>query len=181
MENRDSEQDAILFEPMLKTGPGYWLLIFVLVSTVLWGLYAYVTQFRLGLAVTGLNRPVYWGFYITNFVFFVGISHAGTLISAILRLCQAEWRRPITRMAEAITVLVLFFGAGNVLLDLGRPDRVLYVFRFSHFTSPLMWDVISITIYLCASTTYLYVAMIPDIALLRDRITNTKNETSNDT
>ena len=172
MENRDSEQDAILFEPLLKTGPGYWLLIFVLVSTVLWGGYAYVTQFRLGLGVTGLNRPVYWGFYITNFVFFIGISHAGTLISAILRLCQAEWRRPITRMAEAITVLVLIFGAGNVLLDLGRPDRVLYVLRFMHFTSPLIWDVISVTIYLCASTTYLYVAMIPDIALLRDRITD---------
>lgn len=172
MENRDSEQDAILFEPLLKTGPGYWLLIFVLVSTVLWGGYAYMTQFRLGLGVTGLNRPVFWGFYITNFVFFVGISHAGTLISAILRLCQAEWRRPITRMAEAITVLVLFFGAGNILLDLGRPDRLLYMFRYAHLTSPLMWDCISITIYLCGSTTYLYVAMIPDIALLRDRITD---------
>src|ERR1019366_896633 len=171
MENRDSGQDAILFEPVLKTGSGYWLLIFVLVSIVLWAVYAYSIQWRDGLGVTGLNRPVYWGFYITNFVFFVGISHAGTLISAILRLCQAEWRRPITRMAETITVMVLFFGAGNILLDLGRPDRALYVFRYSHFTSPLMWDVVSITTYLITSTTYLYVAMIPDIALLRDTVT----------
>ena len=163
------EQDSLLFNSVLKTGPGYYALLFVLISTVLWGVYAYITQFQEGLGVTGLNRPVYWGFYITNFVFFVGISHAGTLISAILRLCQAEWRRPITRMAETITVMVLFFGAGNILLDLGRPDRVLYVFRYSHFTSPLMWDVISITTYLVTSTTYLYVAMIPDIALLRDR------------
>lgn len=169
MQADTKERDAILFEPVLQTGPRYWALLFILISTVLWGLYAYLTQLRYGLGVTGMNRPVYWGFYITNFVFFVGISHAGTLISAILRLCQAEWRRPITRMAETITVLVLFFGVGNILLDLGRPDRALYVFRFSHFTSPLMWDVVSITTYLIASTTYLYVAMIPDIALLRDR------------
>ena len=74
----------------MKTGPGYYALLFVLISTILWGAYAYSTQWRDGLGVTGLNRPVYWGFYITNFVFFVGISHAGTLISAILRLCQAE-------------------------------------------------------------------------------------------
>jgi Ni/Fe-hydrogenase subunit HybB-like protein len=163
------QRDSLLYDSVLKTGPGYYALLFVLISTVLWGLYAYITQYQNGLGVTGLNRPVYWGFYITNFVFFVGISHAGTLISAILRLCRAEWRRPITRMAETITVLVLFFGAGNILLDLGRPDRVLYVFRYSHFTSPLMWDVVSITTYLFTSTTYLYVAMIPDIALLRDR------------
>ena len=169
MQAEAPEQDSLLYDSVLKTGPGYYVLLFVLISTVLWGLYAYVTQYQYGLGVTGLNRPVYWGFYITNFVFFVGISHAGTLISAILRLCQAEWRRPITRMAETITVLVLFFGAGNILLDLGRPDRVLYVFRYSHFTSPLMWDVVSITTYLFTSTTYLYVAMIPDIALLRDR------------
>ena len=98
-----------------------------------------------GLGVTGLNRPVFWGLYITNFVFFIGISHAGTLISAILRLCNAEWRRAITRSAEVITVLVLFIGMGNVILDLGRPDRVLNVILHGHFRSPLLWDVISVT------------------------------------
>lgn len=171
MQAEATERDSLLFDTVMKTGPGYYAWLFVLISTILWGVYAYSIQWRNGLGVTGLNRPVYWGFYITNFVFFVGISHAGTLISAILRLCQAEWRRPITRMAETITVMVLFFGAGNIVLDLGRPDRVLYVFRYSHFTSPLMWDVVAITTYLITSTTYLYVAMIPDIALLRDRVT----------
>ncbi len=170
MKNERNTQDALLLDSVLKTGPGYYAFVAVLLCFVGWGLYAYSIQWRQGLGVTGLNRPVYWGFFITNFVFFIGISHAGTLISAILRLCQAEWRRPITRMAETITVMVLFFGAGNVLLDLGRPDRVLYVFRFLHPTSPLIWDVISVSTYLCTSITYLYVAMIPDIALLRDHV-----------
>ncbi|MBI3990566.1 MAG: polysulfide reductase NrfD, partial [Candidatus Omnitrophica bacterium] len=108
--------------------------------------------------------------YITNFVFFIGISHAGTLISAILRLCHAEWRRSITRAAEVITVLVLFFGAGSVIMDIGRPDRALNVILHPNFRSPLLWDVTSITIYLTASTIYLYLPLIPDIAILRDTI-----------
>ncbi len=114
-----------------------------------------------GLGATGLGRPVYWGLYITNFVFFIGVSHAGTLISAILRIVQAEWRRPITRMAEVITVLVLFFGVGNVLLDLGRPDRALNVILHPHFRSPLLWDVASISVYLTASSLYLYLPADP--------------------
>ncbi len=165
-----TREDAALLEPILRTGRGFYLVLFLLLGIALWGFYAYTVQFRYGLGVTGLNRPVFWGFYITNFVFFIGISHAGTLISAILRICRAEWRRPITRMAETITVLVLFFGAGSVLLDLGRPDRALYVIRYGRLQSPLIWDVISITTYLTASTIYLYVPLIPDIALLRDRV-----------
>ncbi|HAK57019.1 MAG TPA: molybdopterin oxidoreductase, partial [Acidobacteria bacterium] len=73
------------------------------------------------MVIAGMNTPVYWGLYITNYVFFIGISHAGTLISAILRLTQAEWRRPITRAAEAITVFALLMGSSNVLWHLGRP------------------------------------------------------------
>jgi molybdopterin-containing oxidoreductase family membrane subunit len=133
-------------------------------------MFAYVGQLRNGLGVTGLNVPIYWGLYITNFVFFIGISHAGTLISAILRLAQAEWRRPITRAAEIITVLVLFFGVGCVLLDLGRPDRVMNVLRHPNLASPLLWDVISITVYLTASSVYLYLPLIPDVAILRDHL-----------
>lgn len=171
MQVRTNEEDAVLFEPILKTGKSFYLVALLLLGIALWGFYAYTIQFRYGLGVTGLNRPVFWGFYITNFVFFIGISHAGTLISAILRLCRAEWRRPITRMAETITVLVLFFGAGNVILDLGRPDRALYVIWYGRIQSPLIWDVISISTYLTASSIYLYVPLIPDIALLRDRVT----------
>jgi molybdopterin-containing oxidoreductase family membrane subunit len=137
---------------------------------ILWGAVAYWVQFDQGLGVTGLHEPVSWGFYVTNFVFFIGISHAGTLISAILRLSKAEWRRPITRMAEVITVMVLFIGASQILVDLGRPDRLLNVIRYGRYQSPLLWDATSISAYLTASTFYLYLPLIPDIAILRDHL-----------
>jgi len=162
-------QDEALLKPVGRLGKGFLLTVTILVGVVLWGFYAYSFQLRHGLGVTGLDRPVYWGFYITNFVFFIGISHAGTLISAILRLCQAEWRRSITRAAEVITVVVLFIGAANIILDLGRPDRALYVILHGQLQSPLLWDVISISTYLTGSTIYLYLPLIPDIAILRDR------------
>lgn len=162
------QEDAILFEPIRKTGRGFYITLAILVAIIAWGVGAYQHQYRTGLGVTGLARPIFWGVYITNFVFFIGISHAGTLISAILRLAKAEWRRSITRSAEVITVLVLFFGVGNILMDLGRPDRMLNIIFHSQFRSPLLWDVSSITVYLTASSIYLFLPLIPDIALLRD-------------
>ncbi|RMG55555.1 MAG: polysulfide reductase [Acidobacteria bacterium] len=175
-EREHNEADAKLFAPMLETGRPFYLTVGVLSALVLWGIYAWLTQYRWGLGVTGLNRPVYWGFYITNFVFFIGISHAGTLVSAILRLCQAEWRRSITRSAEVITVLVLFFGVANILADLGRPDRVLNIIKHGQFHSPLLWDVTSVATYLTASSIYLYLPLIPDLALLRDKLQMLQNE-----
>ncbi|MCP4247018.1 MAG: polysulfide reductase NrfD [bacterium] len=161
-------EDAILLEPILHTGPRFYITVAALLSVIALGVYAYLTQYREGLGVTGLGRPIYWGFYITNFVFFIGISHAGTLISAILRIVGAEWRRTITRSAEVITVMVIMFGVGNILIDLGRPDRMLNVIFHGRLQSPLLWDVCSITIYLTMSTLYLYLPLIPDIAILRD-------------
>ena len=164
------ERDAALFAPIARTGRGFYLTVAVLGLAILWGAVAYWTQFDQGLGVTGLQQPVSWGFYVTNFVFFIGISHAGTLISAILRLSRAEWRRPITRMAEVITVMVLFIGAGQILVDLGRPDRLFNVIRYGRYQSPLLWDATSISAYLTASMFYLYLPLIPDIAILRDRL-----------
>jgi molybdopterin-containing oxidoreductase family membrane subunit len=164
----DITEDAVLFDPIRKTGKAFYFTLLILASFILWGAYAYQYQYRQGLGVTGLARPIFWGVYITNFVFFIGISHAGTLISAILRLAKAEWRRSITRSAEVITVLVLFFGVGNILMDLGRPDRMLNILKYSQFQSPLLWDVTSITVYLTSSSIYLFLPLIPDIALLRD-------------
>ena len=172
MESRKQslEQDQILLNPILKTGKGFYLAAAILLAITGGAAFAYFKQFVLGLGVTGLSRPVYWGIYITNFVFFIGISHAGTLISAILRLARAEWRRAITRSAEVITVLVLFFGVGNILIDLGRIDRAIYVIYHGNFHSPLLWDVTSITTYLTASSIYLFLPLIPDIAILRDNV-----------
>lgn len=162
------KEDAILLEPILHTTWKFYVTAAGLLAIISVGVFAYITQYREGLGVTGLGRPVYWGFYITNFVFFIGISHAGTLISAILRIVGAEWRRTITRSAEVITVMVIMFGVGNILIDLGRPDRMLNVILFAKFGSPLLWDVCSISIYLTMSTTYLYLPLIPDIAIMRD-------------
>jgi molybdopterin-containing oxidoreductase family membrane subunit len=159
-----------LLTPVTDTTWRFWAFVGFLLSVAAWGLFAYVTQLRDGLQVTGLNVPVYWGLYITNFVFFIGISHAGTLISAILRLSNAEWRRSITRSAEVITVLVLLFGVGSVMLDLGRPDRALNIVTHPNFSSPLLWDVTSISVYLTGSIIYLYLPLIPDIAILRDNM-----------
>jgi len=168
-EIRDGHED-ILFAPIERTGPGFYWTVAGLSVLILWGAIAYGVQFTQGLGVTGLDQPVSWGFYVTNFVFFIGISHAGTLISAILRLSKAEWRRPITRMAEVITCMVIFIGAGQILVDLGRPDRMMNVLRHGRYQSPLLWDATSISAYFTASLTYLYLPMIPDIAILRDRL-----------
>jgi Ni/Fe-hydrogenase subunit HybB-like protein len=162
------ETDRALVRPILETGRRFYMVAGALLAVTLLGVYAYLTQLKNGLGVTGMNRPVFWGVYITNFVFFVGISHAGTLISAILRISQAEWRRSITRSAEIITVVVLVFGVGNILIDLGRPDRIANVILFGRLQSPLLWDVCSITIYLTGSAVYLFLPLIPDVAILRD-------------
>ena len=165
------DEDEALLRPVLRTTWRFWVMGAVLAAVSLWGVNAYLVQFRWGLGVTGLNRPTYWGIYITNFVFFIGISHAGTLISAILRLARAEWRRAITRSAEVITVLVIFFGIGSILIDMGRPDRLLNILKHGRFQSPLLWDVVSVSIYLTGSTVYLFLPLIPDVAILRDRTT----------
>ncbi|UCE04466.1 MAG: polysulfide reductase NrfD [bacterium] len=164
-----SDPDDILYRPILHTGKEFYWTVGILLVIIILAIYAYIHQFKSGLGVTGLNRPVTWGFYITNFVFFIGISHAGTLISAILRLVQAEWRRAITRAAEVITVIVLFIGVANIIIDLGKPDRVFNIILHGEIQSPLLWDVVSVTTYLIASSIYLYLPLIPDIALLRQK------------
>ncbi len=161
------EQD--LLRPLVRTTPKFWIAAVVLGLISLWGFLAYLHQLRHGLGTTGLNHPEYWGIYIIDFVFFIGISHAGTLISAILRISKAEWRRSITRSAEFITVLVIGFGAIQPIVDLGRPDRVLNVIKHAQPLSPLLWDVVSIGLYFWSCTIYLYLPMIPDLAIIRDR------------
>ena len=138
--------------------------------------YSWGYQVRYDLGVTGLSRPNFWGFYITNFVFWIGISHAGTLISAILRVTGAEWRRPVTRCAEAITVFALCVGGLFPLIHLGRPWLFYYMVPFAsqrllwpNFRSPLVWDLLAISAYLTGSILYLTLPLLPDLAILRDR------------
>lgn len=165
---RHDREDRLLASVEVS-GPWFYALVGVLTAVIAWGLIAYAVQLRYGLGVTGLRTNVMWGIYITNFVFFIGVSHVGALMSAILRITGAEWRRPITRMAEAITFASLLMGALMPIVDLGRPDRLLNVILHGRLQSPVLWDVISIGTYLTGSTIFLFVPMIPDIALLRDR------------
>jgi len=159
---------STLLDPLYTASKGFWALLAVLVAVLGWALYMYYQQITLGLGQTGMNRPVYWGVYMVNFIFFIGISHAGTLISAILRVTGAEWRRPITRVAEAITAFALIVGTLQIIIDMGRPERLLNTILFGRLQSPILWDIVSVTAYFMGSITYLYLPLIPDVALLRD-------------
>ena len=156
--------------PTLVTTYKYWIWLVFLVIIVINAIYQYTHQWRDGLYVTDMRDRISWGLYITAFVFFIGISHAGTLISAILRASKASWRAPVTRIAEFITAVALIVGASFVLIDMGRPERIYNVYLHGRWQSPIMWDVMAITTYLTASVIYLYAPMIPDLALYRDRL-----------
>ncbi|MDA1349348.1 MAG: polysulfide reductase NrfD, partial [Chloroflexi bacterium] len=115
-----------LLSGVLST-PKWWppLTIFLLI-VFLTGVGAFGYMLNKGVGVTGLNRPVMWGFFMTNFVFWIGISHAGVMLSAILRLSKAEWRRPATRAAEVLTIFSLMTAVTMPIIHTGRPWRTLY-------------------------------------------------------
>jgi Ni/Fe-hydrogenase subunit HybB-like protein len=165
-------EDALLLDPLTRTSPGYIIFFAVLLAIIVVGVVAYAYQLSQGLGVTGLNRPVYWGTYLVNFVFFIGLAHSGTFISAILKLVGAEWRKPLARVAEAITVFSVPFGAGSILIDLGRVDRSANVVLYGRFESPLLWDVVSVSLYLFSSLVFFYLSLLPDIARCRDYLTD---------
>ncbi len=164
-----------LLRPLSGSRPG--LLFGTLVSGIFMALLFVCWGYQIfnGIGVAGINRPVFWGFYITNLVFWIGISHAGTLISAILRVTSAEWRRPVTRSAEAITVFAISIGGLFPIIHLGRPWLVYFMFPYPNsrdlwpnFRSPLLWDIAAITTYLIGSSLYLLLPLIPDLAIVRD-------------
>jgi molybdopterin-containing oxidoreductase family membrane subunit len=171
-----SEINRDLLAPVHHPGGGWYATLVGSSLVVLAAAGALGYQFRNGLGVWGINRPVFWALDITNFVFWIGISHAGTLISAILRVTGAEWRRPVTRCAEAITVFALMIGALFPIIHLGRPQFFYWLVPYPNerglwpnFRSPLAWDFFAINTYLLGSIIYLYLPLIPDLALLRDK------------
>ena len=165
------DEETLLLAPLTRTSRGFRLFMGLLLAILVVGVAAYVYQWVNGLSVTGMNRPVYFGIYIVNFVFFIGLAHSGTFISAILRLVGAEWRKPVARAAEAITVFSVPFGAGSILMDMGRLDRILNIFTRGRFESPLLWDVVSVSLYLLSSIVFFYLSLLPDIARCRDQLT----------
>lgn len=138
---------------------------FLIVLCVI-GFIAYCRQLSKGLVVTSMRDYVSWGIYISNFVFFVAISLVGSLITAVLRLTNAEWSTPLTRIAEIIAVSAITFASLIIIVDMGRPDRFYNLFIHGRLQSPIIWDVIVITTYFFISLLLLYFPLLPDLQIL---------------
>lgn len=156
----------------------WWALFLPTLFFVGFGLFCFVYQVYSGLGVAGYRHPVFWGVYITDFVFWVGIAHSGTLISAILYLFRANFRMSIYRIAEAMTVFAVLTAGLFPIIHLGRPWNFYWLFPYPNqrelwvnFKSPLVWDVFAVSTYLTVSALFFFIGMIPDIAAVRDRVT----------
>jgi molybdopterin-containing oxidoreductase family membrane subunit len=167
--------DEMLSSLATPTWKWYGLALF-LGAVVAWGLYAFTYMVTTDMSCTGLDRPVMWGIYIVNFVFWIGLSHSGTMVSAILRLSEANWRRPILRAAETMTVFTVVVGGLFPLIHLGRNWVFFYLIPYPNqrglwpnFRSPLLWDATAIFTYIIGSGLFLYLGMLPDLAVARDR------------
>ena len=158
--------------------PAFFLLLIGFVTALLLGAISWAIQIDVGLGMSGINHPIGWGVYITNFVFWIGIGHAGTLISAVLFLTRAPWRAPVYRAAEGMTVFAVMTAGLFPLLHVGRVwyaywlipypnQRMLWV----NFKSPLLWDVFAVSTYLTISVTFFVIGLIPDLATMRDHAT----------
>jgi len=137
-----------------------WTAALIIICAI--GAYAYYRQLRYGLTVTNMGDYVSWGIYISNFVFFVAISLVGSLITAIFRLTNVKWSTPLTRIAEIIAVSAIVFASLIIIVDMGRPERLVNIFSHGRLQSPIMWDVVVISTYLVISLLLLYIPMLPD-------------------
>jgi Ni/Fe-hydrogenase subunit HybB-like protein len=171
--------DDVVAAPLDRFPSRFWWLAFGVTSTMLLiGVVCVTLTVTFGLGVWGVNQPVSWGFDIVNFVFWVGIGHAGTLISAILFLLRQRWRNGIARFAEAMTIFAVMCAGIFPLLHTGRPWLPMYLTPYPNqhglwvnFTSPLLWDVFAVSTYFTVSAVFWYLGLVPDLATLRDRTT----------
>lgn len=173
------EMNAMVLESMNTATWKFWtlagVLTFLVLTTFVYAWYYLIIE---GLGVAGNNRPVFWGIFLVNTVFWIGISHAGTFISAILRVLKIEARRPFTRAAELMTTFGLVQAGASIFMHMGRVWLAYWLFPYPNerglwpdFHSPLMWDFLAINTYLLSSTMYLFLPLIPDLAMARDHST----------
>ena len=167
--------------PLERKPSGLWWAAFIAaVSLLLLGAVAITYQIMTGVGTWGLNNTVGWAFDITNFVFWIGIGHAGTLISAILFLFRQRWRTSVNRSAEAMTIFAVMCAGIFPIIHMGRPWMGFWVIPYPNFRgplwinfrSPLVWDMFAISVYFLTSLTFWYVGLIPDLATIRDRTTS---------
>ncbi len=157
------------FSPQIeKTSKMWYIFFFICLLTFAFGVYGLISQITGGHIVTGMRDHVVWGVYIVNFIFFMGLSYAGALISGVLHLFKSEWRRPIIRMAELITVISLVIGPVFILFCIGRLDRLHYLIIYPRIQSPITWDVIAISTDIIGCIIFLYLSFVEDFARLRD-------------
>ncbi len=175
--------DRIVLDTLKPPGRAYWATIALLFMGILTGAACWLYQILVGVGVAGMNTPVHWGTYLINFVFWVGIAHSGTLISAILHLFRAGWRNPIARAAETMTVFAVCCAGLYPFIHLGRVWLVFYMLPlpnqrtlWPNFQSPLMFDVVAISTYLTVSSLFWYTGMLPDLAVVRDRATGVRKK-----
>lgn len=160
-----------------KSSAAWWSTLTVAASMMMLGVVAVTYQIRTGIGTWGLNNTVGWAFDITNFVFWIGIGHAGTLISAILFLFRQKWRTSVNRSAEAMTIFAVICAGLFPIIHMGRPWLAFWVLPYPNlrgplwvnFRSPLVWDMFAISTYFTISLVFWYVGLIPDLATLRDR------------
>jgi len=169
-----------VFAPLERKASAAWKCSFAAAASALaLGAVAVGYEIATGIGTWGLNRTVGWAFDITNFVFWVGIGHAGTLISAVLLLFRQKWRTSINRSAEAMTIFAVMCAGLFPLIHMGRPWLAHWVFPYPNtrgslwvnFRSPLLWDVFAIGTYFTISAVFWYVGLVPDLATARDRAT----------
>ncbi len=167
-----------------RAGAGWWAMFAVSLSCLSLGVYCVYVTVTTGIGVWGINRSVGWGFAITNFVFWVGIGHAGTLISAILLLLRQRWRTSIARAAEAMTIFAVMCAGIFPIIHMGRPWFAYWFVPYPNsrgdlwvnFRSPLLWDMFAISTYFTVSLLFWYVGLIPDFATMRDRARGLKRK-----
>ncbi|MDZ7763423.1 MAG: NrfD/PsrC family molybdoenzyme membrane anchor subunit [Melioribacteraceae bacterium] len=172
--------DDVIARPLeSKPDKKYYIALSITVTMLMIGAVGLGLSFYYGTGLWGNNNPVGWGFPIVNFVFWVGIGHAGTLISAILFLFRQKWRTGIARFAEGMTIFAVMTAGIFPLIHVGRPWLAGYLIPYPNqhniwvnFSSPLLWDVFAVTTYLVVSFIFWYVGLIPDFATLRDRTSN---------
>src|SRR3974377_111660 len=172
--------DQIAAVVMTRHTPLFWITSFVIGFMLLQGLVAAgVLLFAKGTGIWGIRTPVMWGFAITNFVWWIGIGHAGTLISAILLLLNQAWRNSINRFAEAMTLFAVACAGMFPLLHLGRPWLFYWMLPYPNsttvqpnFRSPLVWDVFAVSTYATVSLLFWFVGLIPDLGAMRGRAKN---------
>jgi molybdopterin-containing oxidoreductase family membrane subunit len=175
-----SVADSILLA-MGRPGPGYLAILGVAAALVVAAGATWAYQVATGMGVSVKNNPVGWAFYITSFVFWLSLAHSGTAISAILYLLRTRWRTSIFRLAEATTIFAVTTAGLFIFVHLGRLWRFYYTLPYPNqrdlwpnFKSSLAWDGIAITAYLTVSALFLYIGMIPDLAIVRDRSSGLK-------